>query len=275
MSARPRIDTSARRARLVARHHLGRTAADVETAVRDLAALHSSDPVTPYLALWARTPEFSIGSLDRALYRDRSLWRLHAMRRTLFVVPSGQAPTMAAACGRDVARAERRKMERWVAQAVDSDDPRRWLQLVENRTLAVLADGEARRSRELTALVDGLSLPITVGSGRWTAQTPLSSRLLFVLAMEGHIVRANPAGSWLSSQYRWANARRWFCEPEREREVIDPAEGATRLARSWLRAHVLEDARDHFAGGSLRPSTDDATVDPHRRTGVAVAVEQL
>ncbi len=251
MTARRRIGTAERRARLVARHHLRRTAADAETAVRDLVAVHSSDPVTPYLALWARIPSFSVAHLDDALYRDRSLWRLHAMRRTLFVVPTDQARTMDAACGRDVARAERRKVERWVAQALDRDDAREWLRDVEERTLVVLADGRPRRTQELTADVDGLSLPITVGSGRWVASTPLSSRLLFVLAMEGHIVRAEPAGSWRSSQYRWANARRWFGQapageaPVAEAPVaeapapapIDAAEGAARLARSWLSAH--------------------------------------
>lgn len=162
MGARRRIATMQRRARLVARHHLGRTAADVASAVDDLVALHSSDPVTPYLALWARVPEFSVADLDHALYRDRSLCRLHAMRRTLFVVPSGQWSTMDAACGRDIARAERRKTERWVAQALGCDEPGPWLQALGQETLAALADGEPRGTRELTALVDGLSLRIRV-----------------------------------------------------------------------------------------------------------------
>ena len=69
-------------------------------------------------------------------------------------------------------------------------------------------------------------------------RTPLSSRLLWVLAMEGHVVRARPAGSWLSSQYRWTTPETWFPAPTSgEPEIGDPAEGAARLARAWLRAH--------------------------------------
>ena len=72
-----------RRARLVARHHLARTASTVNDAVRDIVALHSSDPASPYLAGWARVDGFRSHDLDRELYEARTLWRLHAMRRTL------------------------------------------------------------------------------------------------------------------------------------------------------------------------------------------------
>lgn len=237
MSSRPGITTAQRRARLVTRHHLARTAPDVVTAVRDLVALHSSDPATPYLALRARTPAFLVADLDRALYEQRSLWRLHAMRRTLFVVTVEDAPAIVAACGRDVARVERRKLEGWVAQALASHDPAPWLRTVEGHTLAVLADGVPRRTQELTAAVDGLSLRITVGSGRWATDTPLSSRLLFLLAMEGRIVRAHPAGSWLSSQYHWADAGRWFGDAAPVEAPLDAGAARARLARRWLRAH--------------------------------------
>jgi hypothetical protein len=238
VKARRRIETRERRARLVARHHLGRTAPDVETGVRDLVAVHSSDPVTPYLALWARVPQFRIADLDRALYGDRTLWRMHAMRRTLFVVATDDAATVDTACAQDVARAERRKLEQWVGDALDHDDPRAWLHGVEERTLAALADGEPRRTQDLAAAVEGLSLPLTVGSGKWTTDVPLSSRLLFLLALEGHVVRAQPAGSWLASQYRWATTGTWFTtDAPRAPQPPDPGDTRARLARAWLRAH--------------------------------------
>lgn len=251
------IDVAERRARLAARHHLYRTAADVEASVRDLVALHSSDPATPYLTSWARVPEFMVRDLDRALYERRSLTRLHAMRRTLFVVPTDEVATMQSACGQDVARTERRKIERWVAQARDADieDARSWLRLVEQRTIAALADGESRRTQNVSAMVDELALRITVGSGKWTADVPLSSRLLFLLAMEGQLVRAEPAGSWRSSQYAWADARTWFTDsPAVTPDDLPAAEGRARLAHRWLRVHGPATTADlrWWAGWTVR-----------------------
>jgi hypothetical protein len=107
------ISDAERRARLVARHHLGRTAADVLDAARSLGALHSSDPATPYLAAVARVPNFATADLDRALFDDRTLCRIHAMRRTLFVVATDTVARLEAGASRDIARKERRRVEGW------------------------------------------------------------------------------------------------------------------------------------------------------------------
>ncbi|MEX2619721.1 MAG: winged helix DNA-binding domain-containing protein [Egibacteraceae bacterium] len=239
MRARRHVTRDERRARLVARHHLARTATDVATAVRDLVAVHSSDPATPYLALWARVPAFTVADLDRALYEARSLWRLHAMRRTLFVVPTDRAPVFQAACGREIARGERRRLEAWVAQARGGDDTQPWLRAVEEATAAVLADGVARDTRELTAAVEELSLRVRVGSGRWASEVSLASRLLPLLAIDGDVVRARPAGTWRSSQYQWSDAGSWFDArlPDDPTVGSDSADAAAILSRWWLGAH--------------------------------------
>lgn len=217
----------------------------MDAAARALVAVHSSDPITPYLAMRARVPGLTVADLDAALYDRRSLWRMHAMRRTLFVVPGNEAAVMDAAAGRDVARAERRRLEGWVAVALAVEDARPWLADLEARTLHALADGTPRRTQELTAVVEGLSQSITVGSGKWTAATPLSSRLLFVLAMERRIVRSRPAGTWLSSQYHWADAGRWFAGASVDVEaVVDPRVARARLAESYLRTHGPATATD-------------------------------
>jgi hypothetical protein len=61
MTAR-HVPDAERRARLVARHHLAGTAAGPVQAV---AALHSTDPITPYLAVRARVPGFVTADLDQ------------------------------------------------------------------------------------------------------------------------------------------------------------------------------------------------------------------
>ncbi|MEZ4444815.1 MAG: winged helix DNA-binding domain-containing protein [Polyangiaceae bacterium] len=228
------IGDEERRARLVRRHALDRGAADVVAMVRGVVALHSSDPLTPHLAAWARVPGYSTEHLDHALTETRSLWRLHAMRRTLFVVPAEEAPVFDAAAGRSVAEKERRRMEGWVKDEIGGRSVGRWLASLEAEVLAALSDGQAWRTQDLSKAVPRLATTITLGSGKWQQRAPLASRLLFVMAMEGKIVRGLPAGSWRSSQYRWAAAEPWF---DGGFERIDEAEGRRALAERYLASH--------------------------------------
>lgn len=228
-----RITTATRRARLVARHRLGFAASDVLDAVRGVVAVHSSDPLTPHLALRARVQGFRTEDLDRELCEARSLWRLHAMRRTLFVVPADEAGIFQGAAAADVARRERRKLERWLAAELDPGEIEAWIERAERRVEAALADGAELRTSELTGAVPELSTEITVGSGKWTTRAPVSSRILFLMAMEGRIVRTRPAGSWRSSQYGWAAAAPWF---GRASAALDPPVARAALARRYLTA---------------------------------------
>lgn len=197
-------------------------------------ALHSSDPLTPYLATWARTPDFRVADLEGALYETRTLCRLHAMRRTLFVVPSTDRAVLHDAVGRENARKERNRVERWLGAEMDADHIAAWLEDVETRVLQRLAADGPLSTQELTAADAELGTPITVGSGRWASRAPVSSRLLFVLAMEGKIVRTRPAGTWRSSQYRWASVSEWFPELP---PPIKPEAARVELARRYLAAY--------------------------------------
>ena len=47
---------------------------------------------------------------------------------------------------------------------------------------------------------------------KWAADVGMSTRVLFLLAAEGAIVRARPRGSWISGQYRWAPLDAWLGE---------------------------------------------------------------
>jgi len=251
--AAPRLtDDAERRVRLVARHHLMRTAPDCVTAVRGIVALHSSDPATPYLALWARVPGFTTALLEHALYEARSLWRLHAMRRTLFVVPSEEAPIFAAG-SRAVAVAQRKQLAKWLAAEMDPGDVPHWLARVEAKTRALLADGIDRRTQDVSKLVPELALELTVGSGKYTQRSPLSSRLLYLLAMEGHIARAQPIGTWRSSQYHWLDS----CAFGSARAILEDETGRLELARRYLATHgpvTLADLR-WWTGWTARQAT--------------------
>jgi len=231
MTTLPPITDAQRRARLVDRHHLGRTADGPEAAVRGVVALHSSDPATPYLATKARVPGFQAAHLEQALHEDRTLWRLHAMRRTLFVVPAEEAAVFSAGAGLEVAVTERRKLERWLEAEMDPGRVPEWIAEVEAGVLEALREVGELRTGDLAREVPELSTPITVGSGKWGGQTPVSSRLLFLMALEGHLVRTRPAGTWRSSQYHWAAAAPWFGETA---TALDPAHARVELARRYL-----------------------------------------
>jgi hypothetical protein len=238
-----RIPDDERRARLVVRHHLGRTARDVVEVVHGVTALHSTDPATPFLSAWARTPGFEISHLGQALIEDRSLWRLHAMRRTLFIVPTAGAASFLEGVAREVFRRERRRLEVWLAAEIGAPAVEEFVADLEARVLETLSNGGEWRTQELSAAIPELGTQVTLGSGKWTTRSPVSSRLLFLMAMDGKIVRTRAAGSWRSSQYRWASADQWFSGPP---DVIEPEAARAEVVRRYLAKHgpaTLDDIR--------------------------------
>lgn len=195
------VSTDQRAAALVARHHLAGTAATLDHALRDVVALHSSDPLTPHLALWARVPGYQPGDLDAAL-GARHVWRMHTIRRTLWVVPTADAPLFQAAAAK-VAVNERKRVHGWASTL--SDTPDAWLDQVQARVLDALTEHGELSTRALQQHAPALSQKITSGSGKWTQQVPIGSRLLFLMAMDLKLFRG-PSTTWRSSQYPWTVA---------------------------------------------------------------------
>jgi hypothetical protein len=229
-----KISDTERRWRLVHRHHLARTAVDALEATRGVAALHSSDPLTPYLATRARVDGFENGHLDEKLWGERSLWRMHAMRRTLFVVPREDVPAFEAGAAREVAARERKRLLGWLAAEMTPQRADGWLTEVGRQTTELLQTGGEWSTQEVMAEIPELERKILVGSGRWATTVPVGSRLLFVLAMQGDIVRTRPGGSWRSSQWRWAAVSYWQGQPL---ERLDEEEGRVRIIDRYLASH--------------------------------------
>jgi hypothetical protein len=77
-------------------------------------------------------------------------------------------------------------------------------------------------------------VPITIGTGRQATVLSAHTRVLLVLGFEGRVLRAQPTGTWINGQYRWAATQAWspaFAEP------LDARTAAATVARSWLRAY--------------------------------------
>ena len=247
-----RVDAEERRARLARRHRLTPTsrAQDVCDAVRSVVAFHSSDPASVFLSAWARTQELEIRRLESALYAERTLVRMLAMRRTLFVVPRELVPVVDAAASQAVAANERRKLEKFIDESGVSDDPAAWLAAAGAAALAALeARGEASTS-ELAGDHPLLAERLRMGLGtRWEADVGAASRVLLLLAAEGKIVRDRPRGGWTASQYRWVPIERLG-----PLERPEPGDARAELLRRYLAAFgpVTETDMRWWTGWSAR-----------------------
>jgi hypothetical protein len=244
MTSKRRIEVAQRRTRLARRHSLapGSRAGDVVEAARRLVCLHGTDPATVYLSAWARVEGMQVADMERALYRDRSLVKHLAMRRTLFVFPREVLGEAQAAASDRVAAGERRRLAGDVEKAGLYPEGTRWLSEAEAAVLAALADGREATSSELREIIPLLEGSIAFGEGKtWGGAVPVGPRVLTVLSAQGQIVRASNDGAWTASRPRWASTRAWLGE---QIEVLPEREGLARLVARWLRAFGPGTAND-------------------------------
>lgn len=249
------IDVEERRARLAIRHGLARPFDTVDDAATSMVGLHASDPATVYLAARARVRGFVHTDLEDALYERRSLVRMLGMRRTLFVVPVEVAAIMDEACTKALASGERRRLIAMLEDQGVTRDGARWLRRVENATLEALHERGEATATELSRAVPQLAKKLTFGEGKtWAAQVGVSTRVLFLLATDGRVVRGRPLGSWISSQYRWAPTDTWLGAPL---ATWEHDEAAAELLRRWLRTFGPATATDirWWTGWTARQAT--------------------
>jgi hypothetical protein len=234
------IKAEERRARLGARHHLADPADTVVDVTRALVALHGTDPASVYLAAAARMRVPDVGPVEKALYDDRLLLRMLAMRRTVFTVQAELAPVVQAACSNAVARRERRRTLQFIEQAGLGDDA--WLREVEEAAVAALrARGEAFTA-DLSGDVPRLKERILLGEGKaYEARPTIANRVLLGLAAEGRVIRGRPRGSWTSSQFSWSPIEAWLPDGLPD---IPADEARAELIRRWLAAYGPGTAAD-------------------------------
>ena len=220
------VSDDERRARLATRHLLapGLRATTPEAVADALVALHSTDAATVYLSALARLQTPDTTEVERALYNDRTLVRMHGMRQTLFVVPADLAPVVQASTTREMWGKERAQL---LKNAADAGLDAAWLERVEELTVAEVRRRGSATGAELGKTVPGLRDQVLYGKGtKWEAWQPASGRVLRVLGFDGAVVRGRPVGSWLSSQHRW--------EPGAGHAQIAVADAQAELARRWL-----------------------------------------
>ena len=229
------VDTAERRSRLAIRHRLapGHLAADALDVAHSLVALHATDPPTVVLSARARTLGLTTDAVERALHEDRSLIRVMAMRRTLWVVPRALLPAVLAGAADRVAESERRRLIKEVERAGLHDDGAAWLDAASTQVLEVIGTDELTSSalRERAPLLEG---QLEYGVGRsWGSIASVAPRVLTILCAEGRVLRATNDGGWYVSRPRYAAAGHWLGHPVEERSTD---EAVDELVEAWLRS---------------------------------------
>ena len=215
MTSRRRIATPERRARIARRHALAPKArvGSVVEAARAVVVLHGTDVASVYLQSWARMRESSIVGIGDELYTDRSVLRMLAMRRTLFVAPLDEVATLHHAASLAVARTERARTLAMFASAdgVGPDPGELFEELARIGLAAIREQGEATTA-ELTALDPRLAVRIRVAQGKSLRGVRPASRSACSCCSpsRGASARGRPRGTWKGTQVRWAPIECWL-----------------------------------------------------------------
>ena len=234
MAAARTIGDEERRARLARRHGLApeHRFDDVAQVAEAVVALHATDPASVFLSARARITAPSVAAIEAALYERRTLVRLLGMRRTVFVVPAALAGIVQASSTRALVPGERKRFIALLEESGVAGDGARWLDETQAATyVALVARGEATAA-QLGEDVPALRARTPVAQNKpYAAIQGVSSKVLFLLAAEGRIVRGRPLGSWTSTLYRWAPVTTWLPGGIEE---LDTDDAAAELLRRWL-----------------------------------------
>ncbi len=228
-----KITDAQRRHRLVAQHFA--RASTTEAVVSSLLALHATDPATVYLSVLARARTLGLSDVRDAMYERRSLVRLMAMRRTMFVVAHDDVPMIHAAASLGVARTMRARLIKQVSTLPTEpviDDVESWLSATEAETDSALRSMGTATGAELSSAVAGLKTALLPTTDKvYDVKRYVTSEVLVMMAAEGKLVRVEPRGAWTSRRHAWAPIDHWWPDGIPE---LDETEARTDLARRWL-----------------------------------------
>ncbi len=171
--------------------------------------------------------------IAHSLYGDREVVRIYGMRRTLWVVDRETHPLVEHSSTRKIASASQRAFIKVLGDHGVSSDPEGWLNDVADRTVRLIGEWGPSLARHLTDEIPELKrkLDFYNKKGELIGRVGVSTRVLVHLAMDSRIIRADPAGSWVSSQYRWTVMEEWLGHPIPE---VDPALAKAQLLEKWL-----------------------------------------
>jgi hypothetical protein len=233
-SQRRTVGIEERRGRLGQRHALAPASqvGTVADAARAMTVLHATDAASVFLEARARMRESSPESIEHELYEGRSVLRLLAMRRTLFLVPLEDVPVVHAAASLGIAERELVRRIEMFDRAGLGADPATHLAELEEVALAVIRERGEVSTAELRGLDPRLDAKLVFARGKsYEREASVSSEVVFMLALRGRIGRGRPRGTWISGQFRWSPIERWFADGI---PPMDVDTARAELVRRWL-----------------------------------------
>ena len=204
-----------RRARLVSRHRLDGSAETALDAARAVGVLHATDPATVYLSVLARGRDLALADISRAMYEDRCLIRMLAMRRTLFVVPRELTVVVHHAASLDVAAMIRKRLLKQLAtiptEPALPDDLAGWLAEVEAGVTSAIGTLGVASGAQLSAAEPRLRTALLPTTDKaYDVRRSITTQVLTLMGAEGRLVRREPLGSWTSRQHTWEAGSTWW-----------------------------------------------------------------
>ncbi|NIP14964.1 MAG: hypothetical protein GWM88_09645 [Pseudomonadales bacterium] len=211
---------------------------DVVQATRDIVALHATDPIGPYLSLWARVPDFQREALEDALYEQRTLAKMLCMRVTLHAVPSDEVGLFFQAYSAHRTRPEVRTFGDFLVQAglCQEEETDAYLRDLQRRVLDVLAEKGPSTVRQINQAVPELKTKIRHSVGKaYEGEFSVGSYLVpNIMGAQGLLIRARPRGTWRSNLYEYAALSDWL--PDVDLESVTPQDARVWLVRRYLAA---------------------------------------
>jgi len=196
-----------------------------------MTVLHSTEPATVHLSLWARVEGLTVAEVEEALYDERSLVKQLAMRRTLFVFPRDLLPAAWGSASARVARTEWARVTKDVVAAGLAVDGDAWLRTATDAVLGALADGPLGTA-ELRERLPELAGTVEISPGTtWGGVVQIAPRVMTQLGAQGRIVRGDNAGHWRISRPAWTLMESWLGESP---VALDERLGYAELVRRWL-----------------------------------------
>ncbi|MEV4561764.1 winged helix DNA-binding domain-containing protein [Kitasatospora sp. NPDC049285] len=238
------IDDRERRARLARRHGLApqHRRADVLAATRAMAVLHSTEPATPYLSLFARIEGFARADYDEALFESRSLVRQLAMRRTLFVFSRELLPAAVSSASARIAEREHGRLVRELQRGELAADGAAWLATARAAILRRLAGGVELSAKQLREELDELTGQLTWYEGKpYGGVLHVAPQVLAWLSANGDVVRGRNAGHWRITRPQWTRMDEWLGAPV---DRIAAGAGYAELVAAYLRTFGPVTERD-------------------------------
>jgi hypothetical protein len=228
------ISDDERRARLALRHGLSGSADDLPALANTLVGVHSTDPVSVFLAGVARGAVDSVNDVERTLYDERSCLRMLGMRRTLFVVSLDNVAAVQRGYTDSFVDRERRRFAQWLEATGVARDGQAHIDRMTAIVLELVTEFGEASTRELTSASPELDMRFTPPVGGQTGTISVGSRVVLLMTAAGLLARTRPLGTWISSQYRYARMESWLGRPIPE---MDPAEARAHLAQGWLEGY--------------------------------------